>query len=152
MLPPMALGGISQERFKRGSKNFTCLSWTIGPTNVLDMTSPSVAGQLQNAIKYCTKVRKMGAAGIEGHNLVTVWREITSNDTLNLTVCRDFKVEWYSISPSPTNWWASCYISCQFRSSVLSMTGSQSFCYFCIIKGMLIVWLYWKECVNRLIE
>ena len=30
-------GGISWERFKRGSKNYARLSWTIDPTNVLNM-------------------------------------------------------------------------------------------------------------------
>ena len=58
--PLMASGGISRERFKQDSKNFTGISWTISPTNLQDMTSPAFSGWLENAIKYCTKVRKTG--------------------------------------------------------------------------------------------
>ena len=46
-----------------------------------DVTSLAVSDRLQNAIKYGTKVRKMGAAGIKAHNSVTGWRKITSTDT-----------------------------------------------------------------------
>ena len=42
------------------------------------MTSLAVCSWLQNAIKYCTKVRKwVLPAGIEVHNSVTVWGKIT---------------------------------------------------------------------------
>ena len=47
------------------------------------MTSPPASGRLQNAIKYCSKVFKTGATGIEAFNSVTNWRKITSSDTLN---------------------------------------------------------------------
>ena len=41
MLPPTALSRISPERFKRGSQNYTLLSWTISPANLpyYDVTS-----------------------------------------------------------------------------------------------------------------
>ena len=38
MSPPTASGRISGERFKRRLRNWTHLSGTIGPTNLLDMT------------------------------------------------------------------------------------------------------------------
>ena len=60
MMPPMALGGISGQRFKQGAGNFMGLLMTIAPTNLPDMTSLAVSGRLQNVIKYGTKVRKTG--------------------------------------------------------------------------------------------
>ena len=42
---------------------FSSLSGTIGATNLPDMTSPAASSQLQNAIEYCTKVRKTVEAG-----------------------------------------------------------------------------------------
>ena len=56
-------GAISQERFKRGSRNLTRVSRTIGPTKLPDMTSLAVSGRLQNVIKYGTVVRKTGLVG-----------------------------------------------------------------------------------------
>ena len=53
---------IFQERFEQGSRHFAGLSWTIGPTNLPDMTLPAVSNRLQNAIKYCTKVHKTDPA------------------------------------------------------------------------------------------
>ena len=40
---------------------------TIGLTNIPETTSRGASGHLQNAIKYCTKVRKTGPAsqGVE---------------------------------------------------------------------------------------
>ena len=74
-LPPlMALGRISGHRFKRGSQTFTHISGTANLTNLPDMSSLAAFGRLQNAIKYCTKVRQTGAAGIEVHSSITVWR------------------------------------------------------------------------------
>ena len=87
---PTASGGISLERFKRGSPNFTHSSWTSGPTNRPDMTSLAASNRLQNTIKYCTEVHKIGAACNELNNLVPVWRTITSNDALN--VCETLKL------------------------------------------------------------
>ena len=58
-----ACGGLSRERFKGGSRNFTHLSRTIGLTNLLDTTSLAASSRLQNAMKYCTKVRKTSPAG-----------------------------------------------------------------------------------------
>ena len=81
MPPQTALGGISRERFKRGSRNLTRLSRTTAPINLPQMTSLAVFGRLKNAIKYCTKVRKTGVAGVEAHNSVTVSGKITCNDT-----------------------------------------------------------------------
>ena len=40
------------------------------------MTSLAASGQLQNAIKYCTKVHKTGEAGKESTNSATVKRGI----------------------------------------------------------------------------
>ena len=56
---------ISRETFKLGSRNCTIVFWTIlsrtsGPTNLLEIASPAPSGRLQNAIKYCRKVRKTG--------------------------------------------------------------------------------------------
>ena len=56
----------------------------LAPTYLLKMTSLAVSGRLQNAIKYCTKVRTTGAVSIEANNSVTVWRKVTCNNTLNL--------------------------------------------------------------------
>ena len=65
MPPATAAGRISGARFKRGSRNLILLSRTVSPTNAQDMTSITASGQLQNVIKYRTKVRKTGATGIE---------------------------------------------------------------------------------------
>ena len=43
MLPPMAMGHIFPERFKRGLQNFSRLSGTISLTKQLDMTSPATS-------------------------------------------------------------------------------------------------------------
>ena len=69
---PADVGRISPERFQRGSRNFTFLSGKIGLTDLPDMTPLADSGQLQNAIKYCLKVRRMGAAGNESNNSATV--------------------------------------------------------------------------------
>ena len=59
MSPQMASGGISRERFKRGSPNFTQkLSRTTSPKNLPDTTSLVTSGRVQNPIKYCTKVMR----------------------------------------------------------------------------------------------
>ena len=64
MPPQTASGGISRERFKRGSPNSTWLSETTGHTNLPDMTSLVTSSRQQNAIKYCTQVMgKTGPAG-----------------------------------------------------------------------------------------
>ena len=44
--PPTASGGISPERFKVGSRNFTHLSRTIGLINLLERTSLAVSGRM----------------------------------------------------------------------------------------------------------
>ena len=64
-------GGIGRQQFKPGSRNFTHLSGAIGHTEVPDITSLVASGRLQNAIKYCTQVRKTGPAGerVVGHCL-----------------------------------------------------------------------------------
>ena len=43
-----ASGGISREKFKRGSPNFTQLSGITGPTHVLDSTTLVASGRLPN--------------------------------------------------------------------------------------------------------
>ena len=70
----LQVGFFSRESFKRRSPNFTGLSGTTGPTNLLDMTSLVASGRLQNAINYCTKVlRKMGPGSQSvGHCLYTI--------------------------------------------------------------------------------
>ena len=55
---------ISRKRFVRRSPYFTRLSGKICPTNLPDMTSLAASGRLQNAIKYCAKVRKTGPGGL----------------------------------------------------------------------------------------
>ena len=50
-------GGISRERFKVGSRNFTSLSRTSGHTNLPEMASPAPSGWLQNATKYYRKAQ-----------------------------------------------------------------------------------------------
>ena len=50
----MALGRISPEWFKRGTRNFTHLTGTVSPTNLLDMTSLHASSQLQlNTVCKC---------------------------------------------------------------------------------------------------
>ena len=60
--PQAALGGISRERFKLRSRNFTHLSSTTCSTNLLETTSSAAFGLLQNVIKHCTKCEKTGPA------------------------------------------------------------------------------------------
>ena len=45
----------TQNGVRWGSRNFTHLSGRIGRKNLQYMTSPTVTGHLQNAVKYCTK-------------------------------------------------------------------------------------------------
>ena len=64
-------GRISGEQFKRMYINLHTYIRPASLTNLPDMTSLAAAGRLQNAAINCTKVRKVGAAGIEVHNSVT---------------------------------------------------------------------------------
>ena len=79
--------------------------------------------QLCSALMF---VRKTCVAGIE----VTFLCRITSNgnDTLNLNVYRDCKVEWCSVLPSPTNWRSSCYFQqgVIFSCVLLTLNGNGS--------------------------
>ena len=84
MPPPTASGRISEKRVERGSRNFTRISGTANLIHLPDITSLAAMGQMQYAIKYCTKVRKTGTVLIEAQNSVPVSGKITSNDTLNL--------------------------------------------------------------------
>ena len=63
----------SQERFKWGSPHFAHLSGTICLTNLLDMTALAASNQLQNAIKYYTKVCKTFPADKESNNSAIVY-------------------------------------------------------------------------------
>ena len=64
-----------------------------------------------NATNYCTKVRKTGFGRHEAHNSVTIGSKFTSMTHWNWqNVCRDCRVEWCGVLPSPTNWWACCYV------------------------------------------
>ena len=65
--------------------DFKRLSGTIGPTNLPNMTSLAVSGQLQKARKYCTKAHKMGAAGKEAKSLI-IWPLF---DAESLNLCMD---------------------------------------------------------------
>ena len=56
MSPPTASGRISEKQYKRGSPNFKHFSGRTSLTNLPHMTSLAASGQLQNAIKHCTKV------------------------------------------------------------------------------------------------
>ena len=76
MPPPGTLGQISREGFKQGSHNYTAISGKISLTNP-DMASLAASGQLQNAIEFCIKVRKMHPAGKESNNSVNVYHRIT---------------------------------------------------------------------------
>ena len=76
MPPPAASCRISRERFKRGSRNFTSISGTYGPTNLPDMTLLASCSRLQKVIIYCTKVRKTGAGGKESNSSAIVQRRI----------------------------------------------------------------------------
>ena len=56
---PTALGSLYEQWFKRGSRNFTHLSETIGPTNLPDMTSLAATCRLQmqlNTAQKCVKL------------------------------------------------------------------------------------------------
>ena len=76
MPPP---GGISRERFKLGTWNFTRSSRTSGPTNLKEMASPAPSGRLQNVINYYSTVRKPGPKCSKG--LITwKWCEIRTKD------------------------------------------------------------------------
>ena len=64
MPPPTALGGISRERFKHLSEDLEIYR-LIGDNwlHKAAVNGVTVSIQLPNAIKYCTKVHKMGVAG-----------------------------------------------------------------------------------------
>ena len=64
MPPQTASGGISREKFKRGSPNCTRLSRTSGLINLPEMTSLVASDRLQNAIKLFTKVVAHQLVGI----------------------------------------------------------------------------------------
>ena len=55
-----------QQNGSREDHEIPRLSGTIGPQNLRDMTSLPASGRLQNATKYCTRVRLRGAAVIVG--------------------------------------------------------------------------------------
>ena len=100
MPPQTASDGISRERFKGGSLNFTRLSLTTSPTKLPDMASLVASGLLQNAIKYCTKVvHKTGPAGQRvkyfGHCLtkthqIWIWR----HQQLLISIYWNSKNDW----------------------------------------------------------
>ena len=90
--PAMALGTISRKWFQRGSQNFMHLSWTISPTNLLDMTSLTVSSQLKNAIKYCTKVRKMGLTGQKSQIIRPLFNQESSNFAWTSTMTKSTAV------------------------------------------------------------
>ena len=84
-------------------------NWT---QNGPDMISLAASSQLQNITEYCLIVCKMGSASKELNNAATFWHTIT---TMTHLISADiFKIEWHSILPGPTIWWASCLITnCQ---------------------------------------
>ena len=67
----------AREWFDLDSPNFTRTLILVGPTTTLDMTSLAASGRLQNAIRYCTKVSRTGAAANKSNKLVTVSPRIT---------------------------------------------------------------------------
>ena len=68
---PTALGRISPEGVKRGSRNFMHLSGTASHRNQPDMPSLDSSSRIQNAIKYCTKMLKMGTTRKELNHFVS---------------------------------------------------------------------------------
>ena len=48
---------------EQGSRYFTYLSRTISLTKLSEMASLADSGRVQNAMKYCLKLRKTGTAG-----------------------------------------------------------------------------------------
>ena len=60
------------EQFDLESTNFIRTSIPTHSTAISDMTSIAASGQLQNAMKYCTKVRKTGPVSKGSNNSVTV--------------------------------------------------------------------------------
>ena len=50
-----ASGRISGERFKRGARNFTCLSWTASLTKLPDRTSLAASGRLKMKLNFAPK-------------------------------------------------------------------------------------------------
>ena len=80
----MASGGISRERFKPGSRNFTHLFWIISLTNLPDMTSPATSGWYLSRLKKLPKIMPPTALG-------------------RILVAQRFA--W------PNNWWDSCFYS-----------------------------------------
>ena len=67
---PTVSGRISQEWFKRGSRNFTTLSGTVSLIK-MSKTSITASSRLQNVTDYCLKVRKTDPAAKESNNLTT---------------------------------------------------------------------------------
>ena len=61
-----------QNCLSEDDKNVTLSLETVIPTNLPGVTSLAASSWLPNAIKYCTKVRKMGAAGKEFNNYAIV--------------------------------------------------------------------------------
>ena len=137
MPPPTASDGISRERFKRGPRNFTTLSGTIGLTNLLGRKSLATSSRLQNATIYRTNVRKTGAAGKESNNSAAIQRRIiklytqinADHSSAGYDVISYFRsafievrIKWPKMPPPttisrilvvwhlawPTNWCASC--------------------------------------------
>ena len=72
MSPQTTLGLIFPEGFQRVSRNFSFLLQIISFTNLLNMTSQAAFCWLQDAVKYCTKVRETSGAGKESNNSGTV--------------------------------------------------------------------------------
>ena len=71
----------------RGSSNFTRLSHTTGPTNMLDMTSPFASGRLQHATKYCTHL-----------NTIFFWTnldyKLKRKKNTNIIDCQMWPIAW----------------------------------------------------------
>ena len=77
MSPPTALGRISRERFKRGSRTFTALSGPNNPINLPNIKQLVAFSRRQNENEYCIEVRKTGPAGNKLRNSATVYPGIT---------------------------------------------------------------------------
>ena len=114
MLPPTALGGISQERFELGSASFTRFSKTSGPTNLPEMTSPAPSGRRQNAITYYRKVHKTGPK-CRKRLMTWKWCEIRQKLSVlqhqsRLQISRVKNIGRVFEVSSVALWWASCYL------------------------------------------
>ena len=101
-LPTTVSGGISQEWFKLGSRNFTHLSRTISLTNVAEITSLPASGWHLSRLKKRPKTHPTALFAL---SLMQCQRRL---EFLKWRISV-FRIKQRGVSPSPTLWWASCW-------------------------------------------